>query len=197
MAKSKGNQFTLRDLLARAHQADAIRYLLLSVHYRKQLNFTWDGLAQAQASITRLRDFVRRMEEKADTTPPCAEFARAVEEARGKFVEAMDDDMNTSAALGVLFDFIRSAYRAHDAAGLGGGDARAALEFVGEIDQVLGVVRKEEQAPDEAVLRLIEARQEARRRRDFAEADRIRALLQSRGIQVEDTRDGIRWKRVE
>jgi cysteinyl-tRNA synthetase len=196
MSKSLGNQFTLRDLLAKGVSPEVLRYLFLSVHYRKQLNFTSDGLHQAQASIQRLEDFVLRMKEMADSSEPCSSFAAEVEKARQGFIEAMDDDLNTSAALAVAFDFVRSTYQKADQKSLSGGDARAALEFIEEIDQVFDVLRPQPELLDEEIQKQIEARQQARRRRDFAEADRIRKWLLSKGIQLEDTRDGTRWKRT-
>jgi cysteinyl-tRNA synthetase len=196
MSKSLGNQFTLRDLLSKGTSPNAIRYLLLSVHYRKQLNFTSDGLHQAATSLERLEDFRLRMKEKAGEGEPCPAFAAEVERARTRFVEALDDDLNASAALAGLFDFVRSTYQMHDQGSIGAGDARTALEFVGEVDGVLGVLRGDEELPDAAILAKIEDRNAARRRRDFAESDRIRDWLLSQGIQLEDTRDGTRWKRA-
>jgi cysteinyl-tRNA synthetase len=196
MSKSLGNFFTLRDLLAQGHSPQAIRYLLLSVHYRKQLNFTMDGLRQAESSIQRLEDFRQRMTELADGSDPCPEFAAQIGSAQASFIEAMDDDLNISAALGVIFDFIRSTYQTHDQRRISRGDARGAVDFVLEVDQVLGVMRPQPELLDEEIARRIEERQAARRRRDFAEADRIRDWLSSQGIQLEDTREGIRWKRI-
>ena len=112
MSKSLGNFFTLRDLLSQGHSPEAIRYLLLSVHYRKQLNFTTDGLHQAQASIQRLEDFVLRVKEKAKAEEASPEFKAEVQcRAAADFIEAMDDDINTSAALAAVFDFVRSTYQ--------------------------------------------------------------------------------------
>jgi cysteinyl-tRNA synthetase len=196
MSKSLGNFFTLRDLLTQGHSPQAIRYLLLSVHYRKQLNFTMDGLRQAESSIQRLEDFRQRMTEIADGSDPCPEFASQIRSAHASFTEAMDDDLNISAGLGVIFDFIRSTYQIHDQGGISRGDARAAVDFIKGIDQVLGVMRQQPELLDEEIARRIEERQAARRRRDFAEADRIRDWLSSQGIQLEDTREGIRWKRI-
>ncbi len=195
MAKSKGNYFTLRDLLAAGHAPEAIRYLLLSVNYRRKLNFTTDGLHQAEASVRRLEDFLLRMREKSGAGEPSADFAAIVSAARQKFVDALDDDLNTSAGLAVLFDFVRSAYQLDEQGVLSGGDARAALDFFQDINRVLAVLRPQPELLDAEIMKRIEERQAARRRRDFADADRIRVSLLSQGIQLEDTKDGVRWKR--
>jgi cysteinyl-tRNA synthetase len=196
MSKSKGNQFTLRDLIAKGHAPEEIRYLLLSVHYRRQLNFSMDGLRQAQSSLHRLEEFTRHRREQADASAACSGFAQEVDAARQGFIAAMDDDLNVSAALAVVFDFIRATNQKSDREGLSGGDARAALEFILDLDRVLGVLRPQLELPDRDIMQMIEARQAARKRRDFAESDRIRQSLLSQGIQLEDTRDGVRWKRT-
>jgi cysteinyl-tRNA synthetase len=196
MAKSKGNYFTLRDLLAAGHAPEAIRYLLLSVNYRRQLNFTTDGLHQAAASVRRLEDFRQHMREKSGPAGPTHDFAGSIDETRLKFVNAMDDDLNTSAALAVIFDFVRSVYQRDEQGALSAGDARAAMEFLQELDRVLGVQRAQPELLDAEIMTRIEERQAARRRRDFAEADRIRSALLSQGILLEDTKDGVRWKRT-
>jgi len=195
MSKSLGNFYTLRDLLSQHHAPESIRYLLLSVHYRKQLNFTADGLRQAQASIQRLEDFILRAQEKAMPGPASPDFEQEVNSARERFKEAMDDDLNTSAALAVIFEFVRSTYQKDSQNAFGGGDARLALEFINEVDRVLNIIRPKSELLDEEIAAQIEARQEARHRRDFAEADRIRNWLLSKGILLEDTREGVRWKR--
>ncbi len=198
MSKSLGNFHTLRDLIAEGHSPESIRYLLLSVHYRKQLNFTADGLKQAQASIQRLEDFLVRMNEIEKDEDPSPGFKEEVRKAREHFIEAMDNDINTSAALAVLFEFVRAGYQQDSRNGLTGGDAKIASEFVHEVDRVFNILPpKSEELLDEAIAEQIEARQDARRRRDFAEADRIRDWLASKGIQLEDTRDGVRWKRIK
>ena len=195
MAKSKGNYFTLRDLLAAGHTPAAIRYLLMSVNYRRQLNFTTDGLHQAAASVGRLEDFLLRMREKAGAGEPSAAVTASVGAARQEFVDALDDDLNTSAALRVLFDFVRSVYQLDEQGSLTGGDARAVLSFFEDVNRVLAVLRTQPELLDADIMKLIEERQAARRRRDFAAADRIRDNLQAQGIQLEDTKDGVRWKR--
>ena len=196
MSKSLGNFFTLRDLLAKEHRPEAIRHLLLSVHYRKQLNFTADGLHQAHSALNRLENFSLRMSEKADSSDPCPSFFEQVRLAREKFIEAMDDDLNTSAALGVLFEFVSTTFKMLDQGSLSGGDARTALGFAREADQVFDVMPEQQTLLDSQIHQKIEERLAARRRRDFAEADRIRDWLLSQGIQLEDTREGTRWKRL-
>jgi cysteinyl-tRNA synthetase len=195
MSKSLGNFYTLRDLLAKGHSPESIRYLLLSVHYRKQLNFTSDGLHQAQASIQRLEDFELRLKEKSKPEEASPVMAEEVQATRERFIEAMDNDLNTSAALAAIFDFVRSTYQKDTQNALSGGDARAASELLLELDGVLNILRTQPELLDEEIAAQIEARQAARRRKDFAEADRIRQWLTSKGIQLEDTRDGVRWKR--
>ena len=196
MSKSLGNFFRLQDLLSKGHSPEAIRYLLLSVHYRKQLNFTMDGLRQAQASIQRLEDFMLRAKEIANAEEPIPAFNADVQAAREKFIDAMDADLNTSAALAVIFDFVRLAYQKDSQKALSGGDAQAAIDFLNEIDGIFNILRAQTEILDEEIAQLIEARQTARRRRDFAEADRIRQSLLSKGIQLEDTPGGVRWKRL-
>jgi cysteinyl-tRNA synthetase len=196
MSKSLGNFFTLRDLLSQGYSPESIRYLLLSVHYRKQLNFTTDGLRQAQASIQRLEDFVIYAKEKANDDEPSAEFDAEVKTARERFKEAMDSDINTSAALAAVFDFVHFTYQRDSQNPISAGDARAALNFIGEIDGIFNILRARQELLDEDISKQIEARQAARKRRDFAEADRIRQWLLSKGIQLEDTREGVRWKRI-
>ncbi len=196
MAKSLGNFYTLRDLLAAGHKPEAIRYLLLSVNYRRQLNFTNDGLRQAAASLQRLEDFLQRMREKSGPGDPDRDCARLLAETREKFVEAMDQDLNTSAALAVIFDFVRAMNHREERGELTAGDARTAVELLHEFDGVLQVLQAQTEMLDAEISKMIEARQAARRRRDFAEADRIRDALLSQGIQLEDTREGVRWKRI-
>jgi cysteinyl-tRNA synthetase len=196
MSKSLGNFFTLRDLLAQGHSPESIRYLLLSVHYRKQLNFTTDGLHQAQSSIKRLEDFLIRAKETASSEDPSSDFDAEVRMARKRFQEAMDNDLNTSAALAAVFDFVRFAYQKDSQNAFSGGNAQAAIDFLQEIDSVFNILRPQSELLDEEISQQIEARQAARKRRDFAEADRIRQWLLAKGILLEDTREGVRWKRI-
>jgi cysteinyl-tRNA synthetase len=200
MSKSLGNTYTLPDLVARGYRPSAVRYLLMSGHYRKQLNFTFASLVQAEESLRRLTDFLARLETVTggEAHP---EIGARVEQARTEFKAALADDLNTAAALAALFDLVRAVNSAIDAGEIGAPDVPAVREFFEQADRVLGVIalRQQEEAnppvPASEIEELIEARQAARRRRDFAEADRIRNDLATRGILLEDSAAGTRWKR--
>ena len=200
MSKSLGNTYTVPDVVARGYRPSAVRYLLLSAHYRKQLNFTWESLDQKEASLGRLADFLSRIDTvKGGGSHP--EIAARVEEARSSFTAAMLDDLNTAEALGAMFELVRALNSAIDAGELGEGDVPLVRGAFEQFDRVLGVLclrRAEDERPPvpvDEIERLIEGRHAARRRRDFAEADRIRDGLAGRGVLLEDNAGGTRWKR--
>jgi len=200
MSKSIGNIFTVRDILEKGYRASALRYLLLSVHYRKQLTFGWDGLDQAEASLTRLTDFLARVDGVAGGSAH-PEVASRAEEAKASFREYIASDLNVPGALGVIFDFVREMNAAMDDGRVGAPDATLIRETVGEFDRILGVLdlrRGEDTRPPvpvDEIERLINERREARRARDFERADAIRRDLEARGIILEDSAAGTRWKR--
>ncbi|HXG55392.1 MAG TPA: cysteine--tRNA ligase [Vicinamibacterales bacterium] len=203
MSKSLGNVFNLHDIVERGFRPSALRYLYLGVHYRKQLKFSWTAMAQAEESLKRITDFLARLAHL-----PATPGAGSSHDVPGRLTEAerafgahIADDLNTSAALGVMFDLVRALNTAIDSGALGPADAEAVQVTFDRFDRVLGVLalrRVEEDRPPvplEEIDSLIAARRSARLGRNFAEADRIRQDLESRGILLEDTGSTTRWKR--
>ena len=195
MAKRFGNYYTLRDLLAKGCDPMAIRYLLLSTHYRQQLNFTFEGLDAAKGAIERLANVTRRLQE-AEAPGNGREINELIEQAERCFGEAMDDDLNVSVALASLFDFVRDLNNLLDANVVTKPEAERVLEFFCKIDRVLGVLgtsAKKDTLPIEAA-DMIAKREEARLAKDWKTADAIRKQLLAIGIIVEDTAQGPRWR---
>ena len=200
MSKSIGNVYTLAEIAARGHRASALRYLLLSSHYRKQLNFTWTGMDQAEEAIRRMVDFRARLDTvTGDAAHP--QVQAAVEQARQAFTFALEHDLNTAAALAAVFDLIREVNAAINARDISVTEAGAVRQAMDDCDRVLGVVslrRAEDAQPPvdvEGIERLIEERRAARQRRDFAAADRVRDELAERGVLLEDNPGGTRWRK--
>ncbi|MBI1951495.1 MAG: cysteine--tRNA ligase [Acidobacteria bacterium] len=196
MSKSKGNYLTLRDLAARGYDMRAIRFMLLSVHYRKPLNFTFEGLSQAQAALTRLDDLAGRIEQAAAGLQGegGALAATAGERLRGMLAD-LDSDLNTAGALGHLFELVREIHSALDSGQFGRRDLEAVREVLGAFASVFGIRPGQRVDLDAEIESAIRRRSEARARRDFDEADRIRDDLLGHGIVLEDTPQGVRWKR--
>ena len=198
MSKKLGNFYTLRDLLGKGYDPIAIRYLLLSTHYRAQFNFTFEGLDAAKSAVERLRNFVRRLQ-GADGKGSHGKVDSAVHAVQTDFGCAMDDDLNISVALGALFDFVRDVNGLLDAGVVSKKEADLAAAEMHEFDAVLGVigdVKQEEALPKEAE-DLIRKREEARIAKDWAAADAIRTKLREIGVIVEDTPQGVRWRLVK
>jgi cysteinyl-tRNA synthetase len=196
MSKSKGNFFTFRDLRDQGYSPLAIRYLLLSVPYRHQLNFTFEGLAGAESTIERLKNFRRLVKDARTAEGSNPEVAAIVKKALADFETAMDDDLNTSAALAAVHNMVREINTVLAGEELRADDRVAVQDAVAKFDSVLGIFGEEETAMlDAEIEALIEQRQEARQQRDFARSDEIRDLLAERGILLEDTKDGMRWRR--
>jgi len=198
MSKSKGNYYTYRDIAAKGFSPAAIRYFLLSVPYNKQLNFTFDALAGAEKTVGSLRDFRARLSE-AKTEPGYNEKLReTAARALREFEEGMDDDFNTSVALAAVHNFSREVNTALARKQVKADNQRELLEVIDRIDTVLNIFGEQKrEILDSEIQALLDERQEARRRRDFHRADEIRAELANRGIVLEDTKDGVRWKRAK
>ena len=220
MSKSLGNIYTPRDLVLKGHKPSSIRYLLSSVPYQKQLNFTFEGLKQAANSVERLRNFKARLDMgrfPAGSSPKMGDLAQSTQE---KIRAALEDDMNTAQALAAVFDMVREANAAGDDGQLFRDDVPALQKALTGFDEIFSVLKDDdaekikqvlqwaraegrlsETAIEESTLsdadveKLIEQRQQARKSRDFAKADAVRKQLAEAGIILEDTKEGLRWKR--
>lgn len=226
MAKSAGNFFTVRDLILMGHKPSSIRFLLMSVPYRKQLNFTFDGLTQAANSVERLRNFKLRLESSQfaeGANPAVAEIARKTSD---EMTAGLNDDLNTARALGAIFDMVRDVNAAADAGDVRKDDVPALLKTLQQFEEIFAVLKDDDAAKvratvewakkeglgdkispataelakaaalsDEEVERLVAEHSQARKARDFARSDAIRAQLAENGIILENTKDGVRWKR--
>ncbi len=210
MSKSLGNFFTMRDLYGRGYKPSALRYALASVPYRRQLNFTFDGLKQAASSVERIRNLADRLRQGKFPAGSPSNMKKRAAKARDDFDAGLADDLNTAVALAATFDFVREANIAMDSGGFGQEDVAAAQEFLDAFDQIFAVVKDndaeklkelgfgsaEQGVTDAWVEGKVAERQAARQRRDFAKSDEIRKELAEHGIILEDSRDGsVRWKR--
>jgi cysteinyl-tRNA synthetase len=210
MSKSLGNFFTLRDLFAKGYKPSALRFALASVPYRKQLNFTFDGLQQATSSVERLRNFADRLKQSKFPAGQQKGMAERIAKAGEEFDAGLSDDLNTARALAAVFDLVREANIAMDKGEFRQGDVAAVQEFLATFDKVFAVLEDNdgdklrtlgygatESGPSDAEIeRLVAERNAAKKKRDFAAADSIRKELADRGILIEDAKDGsVRWKR--
>jgi cysteinyl-tRNA synthetase len=209
MSKSLGNFYTLRDLFEMGYEPEAIRYLLASVPYRKKLNFTFDGLKAAAKSIGRLRDFELRVASAKLPPDRSEEIAERSQEAIRQFESGMDDDLNTAEALAAIFEYVRAMNTALDDGSFQEENRWDAARVLESFDCVFDVLkpadptspRSAQSAPEAPSLSgseidgYIAERTRAKKSRNFARADEIRALLLEKGIVLEDTKEGVRWKR--
>ena len=226
MSKSSGNFFTLRDLVLKGYKPSSIRYLLASVPYRNQLNFTFDGLQQAAASVDRLRNFELRLKSGKFDSGSDLNIRQLAEDAGKRLREALEDDLNTAQAQAAIFDMVRTANAAIDSGELKGEDVPVLRSVLGKFDEIFAVLkdddlpkmqrimewakaegREKDISPelrdllasaslsDEQVEERIAAMKAARHAKDFATSDAIRAELTAKGILIEQTKDGVRWRR--
>ena len=197
MSKSKGNYYTFRDLVEQGFAPVAVRYFLLSVPYSKQLNFTFEALRGAEKAVLGLRDFHARLTEVRTEPGSDPQLHEAAARALKEFEGGLDDDLNTSVAFAAIHNLAREVNTAIACHTLREENKRELLELLARFDSVLNIFGSQQEAVmlDAEVQTLIDERQEARRRRDFARADEIRQELAAQGITLEDTKDGVRWKR--
>ncbi len=210
MSKSLGNFFTLRDLFAKGYKPSALRFALASVPYRKQLNFTFDGLKQATSSVERLRNFADRLKQGKFPAGKQDGMAAHIAKAAEEFDAGLSDDLNTARALAAVFDLVREANISMDRSEFRQGEVQPVQDFLSTCEKVLAFMQDDDAqklsalgygdtaaGPDDAEInRLVEERNAAKKKRDFASADRIRKELADRGILMEDAKDGsVRWKR--
>jgi len=196
MSKSKGNYYTFRDVVEKGYSPAGIRYFLLSVPYNKQLNFTFDALAGAERTVAGLRDFRARLSEAKTESGNNEKLHEAATRALKEFEEGMDDDFNTSIALAAIHNLSREVNTALARKQVKEENKKELLQLLTRFDSVLNVLGDQRtEMLDSEVQAMIDERQEARRRRDFGRADEIRIELANRGIILEDTKDGVRWKR--
>ena len=191
MSKSAGNFFTVREILEK-YDADVVRFFILSAHYRSPINFSAELMAAAKTGLERLKKGKMRLKDAQGGTMPVPEnIAKCKEE----FIAAMDDDFNTADAVSALFKMIREVNILLDSGETG--SAGSCLKMFDELTGVLGILQKEEeQTADAEIEALIEARQTARKEKDFKKADEIRDKLKEMGIVLEDTREGVKWSRI-
>ena len=223
MSKSLGNFYTLRDLLLRGYKASAIRFLLTAVPYRNQLNFTFEGLTESTNAVERLRTFIERLRKGEFPAGVNAAILEATERAGKNFIASLEDDLNTAEARAAIFELVRLANSSADRGELRQDNVAPILEVLAKFDQVFAVLEDHDDAVTrfaldwaakenrlteattelvagyslsaEAIDKLVEERTKARKSKDFARADAIRKELAEKGILLEDSADGARWRR--
>jgi cysteinyl-tRNA synthetase len=197
MSKSAGGFTTLRDLIAAGHDPLAVRFFLIAnAHYRQRIRLTTEALHASAEQVRRLRDFAERVR-RTDPAPSADEdLVARIAEVRAAYRGALDDDLNLPQGIGVVFELVREANAALDESRVGAGARGALLGLLEEVDSHLDVMGGEEPGLADEVERLIAEREAARAAKDFARADKIREELRERGIALEDSRDGVRWRRV-
>ena len=196
MSKSKGNYYTLRDLIKKGTDPMVIRYLLISTHYRKMLNFSFETLAQSEASLQRIRDFLCELKDRSVEPGENPLVEKMKDQAMTAFAESLSDDLNISMALKAVFDFIRKINKLLSENQIYTEDSKRIVSAFKKWDEVLGILPEDEDTELEASIKeKIDRRNRARKEKNYALADKIRDELCKQGIILEDTKDGVRWKK--
>jgi cysteinyl-tRNA synthetase len=196
MARREGNIARPADVYARGFSPRALRYALLSVHYRSPMDYTDEALAAAAAAVERLSTLLTALDSYREDRPDDPSLPGLLEDTRRAFVASLDDDLNISAALAAVFDLVRELNRRLDGRSLSSADAARAAAFLRDLDRVLAIAEESRDALPPEVADLLASRADARARRDWSTSDRLRGELLRLGVVVEDTRDGQRWRRV-
>lgn len=198
MSKSLGNFYTLRDLTAKGYTGPQIRYMLLHTHYKTPLNFTFQGLESAKSSLARLNDFIYRLNSIEPQECEGSEAAQICSKALTAFSESLADDLNISAALAVLFDFVREMNSLCDAGKLNAEGKRLVIELMKKFDSVLGLFPAQQAEPEipEEMREAFEKRQHARLQKNWQLADQLRDFIQEKGYLIEDSPKGARLKKI-
>jgi cysteinyl-tRNA synthetase len=198
MSKSAGGFTTLRDLTSAGHDPVAVRFFLIAnAHYRSRIRLSADALHAAAEQVRRLREFADRVRRSSPGAADDEAFVSRVGEVRTGYREALDDDLNLPLGVGLVFELVREANAALDAERVGPRSREAMLALIDDVDTHLDVLGSEEPGLADEVERLIAEREAARKARDFGRADQIRDELRLRGIALEDSRDGVRWRRIQ
>ena len=196
MSKSAGGFTTLRDLTSSGHDPLAVRYFLMAnAHYRSKLKLSGDALHAAGEQVRRLRDFADRVRRFAPQEVDDTAFSHRVDEAAARYREALDDDLNLPQGLGMVFDLVREANAAMDANDVGEEGRARLLALIELVDAHLDVMSAEEPGLEQEIERLIAEREAARKAKDFKRSDSLRDELRAKGIVLEDSKDGVRWRR--
>jgi len=202
MSKSLGNFYTLRDLTTKGYDPFAIRYALLETHYRQQLNFTFEGIEGAQQAIDKIKNTLLRLkeiQEKEVEEDPSEDIKTSIDGTEQKFTEALDDDLNISKALAALFEFIRTINAKLKEGALSATDATNAIKTIEHLNSVIGVVPQDwnttDDIPDD-IKEMAETRYQAKQKKDFTTADRLRDEITKRGFVIEDQKEGYRIKKA-
>ena len=193
MSKSLGNFYTLRDLIKKGYSGKEIRYLLLSSHYKQQLNFTFKALDAARNTLQRLQDFIDKVKTANGTDSNIKSILTKVKKG---FESAMDDDLNTPIALSEIFNFIRTINTLISQNKIGKENKKEIISLMEKFDKILGIIDFKEKTIPENIKQLIEKRETARKEKDWKTADKLRDKLKEKGILLEDTRQGIKWKQI-